>query len=137
MSQFICRLSVPLDASFKLKYPPRRTMNPAKLCASSFLSTMVAFEHSCHLLAERSFHPARFLMASYTDASQLQAEAHLKISIQATMVVAAVFAAICLSVAITGFTSLSDIADPTEIADAKGFAWFWIFLASVAIGLAA
>jgi hypothetical protein len=51
------------------------------------------------------------------------------------MVMAAIFAAICLSVAITGFTSLGDITDPTEIADAKGFAWFWTFLASVAIGL--
>ena len=51
------------------------------------------------------------------------------------MVVAAIFAAICLSVAITGFTSLGDLSDPAEVADAKGFAWFWTFLASVAIGL--
>jgi hypothetical protein len=56
----------------------------------------------------------------------------LKISVQMTMVFAAIFTAICLSVAITGFTSLGDIADPTEIADAKGFAWFWTFLGSVA-----
>ena len=52
------------------------------------------------------------------------------------MVIAAIFAAICLGVAITGFTSLSNITDPTEAADARGFAWFWTFLASVAIGLA-
>jgi hypothetical protein len=58
----------------------------------------------------------------------------LKISVQMTMVFAAIFTAICLSVAITGFTSLGDIADPTEIADAKGFAWFWTFLGSVAGG---
>ena len=51
------------------------------------------------------------------------------------MVMAAIFAAICLAVAITGFTSLGDITDPTDAADAKGFAWFWTFLASVAIGL--
>jgi len=51
------------------------------------------------------------------------------------MVIAAIFAGICLAVAITGFTSLGDITDPTEAADAKGFAWFWAFLASVAIGL--
>lgn len=50
------------------------------------------------------------------------------------MVVAAIFAAICLSVAITGFTSLGDITDPTQLADARGFAWFWAFLASIAIG---
>jgi hypothetical protein len=57
----------------------------------------------------------------------------LKISAQATMVIAAIFAVICLGVAITGFTSLGDIADPTQAADARGFAWFWTFLASVAI----
>jgi hypothetical protein len=51
------------------------------------------------------------------------------------MVFAAIFAAICLGVAITGFISLSDLTDPTEVADARGFAWFWAFLASVAIGL--
>ena len=56
----------------------------------------------------------------------------MKISVQMTMVFAAIFTAICLSVAITGFTSLGDIGDPTEIADAKGFAWFWTFLGSVA-----
>jgi hypothetical protein len=51
------------------------------------------------------------------------------------MVVAAIFAAICLSVAITGFTSLGEIADATAAADARGFAWFWTFLAVVAMGL--
>ena len=51
------------------------------------------------------------------------------------MVVAAIFATICLGVAITGFTSLSNITDPAEVADARGFAWFWTFLASVAIVL--
>ena len=59
----------------------------------------------------------------------------MKLSAQMTIVVAAIFAAICLSVAITGFTSLGEIADPKEMADAKGFAWFWTFLASVAIVL--
>ena len=57
----------------------------------------------------------------------------MKFSLRATTIVAAIFAAICLSVAITGFASLSDITDPTQMADAKGFAWFWTFLASVAI----
>jgi len=51
------------------------------------------------------------------------------------MVVAAIFAVMCLSVAIKGFTSLGDIADPTQAEDARGFAWFWTFLASVAIGI--
>jgi hypothetical protein len=50
------------------------------------------------------------------------------------MVVAAIFAAICFGVAITGFTSLGDLTDSTQIADARGFAWFWTFLGSVASG---
>ena len=49
------------------------------------------------------------------------------------MVLAAIFAVICLGVAIIGFASLGDIADPKQAADARGFAWFWTFLASVAI----
>ncbi|HZI83390.1 MAG TPA: hypothetical protein VFF44_05710 [Casimicrobiaceae bacterium] len=57
----------------------------------------------------------------------------MKLSLRATMIAAVIFAAICLSVAVTGFTSLGDITDATAIADAKGFAWFWTFLASVAI----
>jgi len=59
----------------------------------------------------------------------------MKFSLQATMIAAAIFAAICLGVAITGFTSLGNLTDPTAIADAKGFAWFWSFLGSVAIAL--
>ena len=59
----------------------------------------------------------------------------MKFSLQATMVVAAIFAAICLGVAVTGFFSLSDITDPAEVADAWGFAWFWTFLGSIGIGL--
>ena len=49
-----------------------------------------------------------------------------------TVVIAAIFAAICFCVAIAGFTSLGEIADPTQTADAKGFAWFWTFLGGVA-----
>lgn len=49
------------------------------------------------------------------------------------MVVSAIFAAVCLGVAITGFASLGDIEDATQLADAKGFASFWAFLGGVAI----
>ena len=59
----------------------------------------------------------------------------MKFTINATIIAAAIFAAICLAFAVTGFTSLGNLADPTEIADAKGFAWFWTFLATVAIVL--
>jgi hypothetical protein len=54
------------------------------------------------------------------------------ISAKLAMLSAAVFAAVCLCVAITGFASLGDIADPAQLDDAKGFAWFWMFLAAVA-----
>jgi hypothetical protein len=51
------------------------------------------------------------------------------------MVIGAIFAAICFGVAITGFTSLDSLPDPTQAADARGFAWFWTFLGSVGVGL--
>jgi hypothetical protein len=56
----------------------------------------------------------------------------MKLSLRATVILAAIFAAICFGVAITGFTSLGGISDPTALADARGFAWFWTFLGSVA-----
>jgi len=57
----------------------------------------------------------------------------MKFSLRATMIGSAIFAAVCLGVAITGFTSLRDLTDPKAIADAKGFAWFWSFLGSIAV----
>jgi hypothetical protein len=59
----------------------------------------------------------------------------MKLSLRATMIACAIFAGICLSVAITGFTSLGTLTDPTALEDAKGFAWFWSFLGSVALAL--
>ena len=61
----------------------------------------------------------------------------MKLSAQMTVVVAAVFAAVCFGVAITGFTSLGDISDPVVLSDAKGFAWFWAFLGGVAVVMGA
>ena len=57
----------------------------------------------------------------------------MKISAQLTVIIAAIFAVICFSVAITGFNALGDITDPVRAADAKGFAWFWAFLGTVAV----
>jgi hypothetical protein len=51
---------------------------------------------------------------------------------QATMIMAGIFAALCFGVAINGFLSLGDAADAAQADDARGFAWFWTFLASVA-----
>ena len=54
-----------------------------------------------------------------------------------TIVMAAIFAAICFGVAITGFTSIGEIADPAQRADGLGFAWFWTFLGVIAVALGA
>jgi hypothetical protein len=56
----------------------------------------------------------------------------MKISARLAALLAVFFAAGCLAFAVAGFMSLSDIADPAQAADARGFAWFWLFLAGVA-----
>ena len=61
----------------------------------------------------------------------------MKISAQMSVILAALFATVCFSVAITGFTSLGEIKDPTQLADAKGFAWFWAFLGTVGVAFGA
>ena len=61
----------------------------------------------------------------------------MKISAQLTILMAAVFAILCYGVAITGFSSIGEMTDPAQVADAKGFAWFWVFLGSVALALGA
>jgi hypothetical protein len=60
----------------------------------------------------------------------------LKLSLQATMLIGIIFAVACLGVAVTGFASLGEISDATQAADARGFAWFWAFLALVAMTFA-
>jgi len=57
----------------------------------------------------------------------------LKVTAKVSIVLAAIFAAICFGVALTGFSSLGEIADPVQRADAKGFAWFWAFLGFIGI----
>jgi hypothetical protein len=50
-----------------------------------------------------------------------------------SVILAVIFATICFGVAITGFSSLKDVADPVQRADGEGFAWFWTFLGFVAV----
>jgi hypothetical protein len=50
---------------------------------------------------------------------------------------AAVFAAICFGVAINGFNAMDGITDPAQLTDAKGFAWFWVFLGGVSVAFGA
>jgi hypothetical protein len=44
-----------------------------------------------------------------------------------------VFGLICLGVGVHGLWQVRDLSDATERADAQGFAWFWLFLASIAL----
>ena len=57
----------------------------------------------------------------------------MKISARLAAFLAVIFAAGCLAFAVTGFLSLRDISDPVQAADARGYAWFWMFLAGVAV----
>lgn len=57
----------------------------------------------------------------------------MKISAKMSVVLAAIFATVCFGVAITGFSSLGDIAEPAQRADGLGFAWFWTFLGVVGV----
>ena len=57
----------------------------------------------------------------------------MKISARAATIIAIVFALGCFAVALTGFTSLDEIADPVQRGHAKGYAWFWVFLGSVGV----
>ena len=59
----------------------------------------------------------------------------MNITLRMAMIMAAIFAAVTLSVAVSGFIGLRDITDPTQAADARGFALFWTFLGAIAIGL--
>lgn len=61
----------------------------------------------------------------------------MKFSAHLNTWIAAVFAIICYGVAFTGFSSIGDMTDAAQVADASGFAWFWAFLGSVAVALAA
>jgi ABC-type Na+ efflux pump permease subunit len=56
----------------------------------------------------------------------------MRLSLQATIIAGVVFALVCFGVAIHIFTSVTDIADPAQASDARGFAGFWAFLGLVA-----
>ena len=59
----------------------------------------------------------------------------LNISMRMAMIGAAIFAAVSGAFAVHGFMGLADITDPKQASDARGFIFFWTFLATVAIGL--
>ena len=49
----------------------------------------------------------------------------------------AIFAVVCYGIAINGFSSTGDMTDAAQAADARGFAWFWTFLGTVAVAFGA
>ena len=57
----------------------------------------------------------------------------MKISAQMSVIIAAIFSAVCYGVALTGYNSLGGITDPVQLSDAKGFIMFWAFLGSVGV----
>ena len=61
----------------------------------------------------------------------------MQITAKLSVIMAAIFAVICFSVAIKGFISLPDVTDATRKADGYGFAWFWAFLGTIALGCGA
>jgi hypothetical protein len=61
----------------------------------------------------------------------------MKISAQLSVILAVIFATVCFGVAISGFSSLGEITDPVQHADANGFAWFWGFLGMIAVAFGA
>ena len=45
----------------------------------------------------------------------------------------AIFALVCSGVAVSGFSAVSSMTDAAERDASLGYAWFWAFLAAVAI----
>jgi hypothetical protein len=61
----------------------------------------------------------------------------MNITAKMSVVIAAIFALVCFSVAITGFVSSGSIEDPVQRGDGYGFAWFWTFLGTIGVAFGA
>jgi hypothetical protein len=60
----------------------------------------------------------------------------MRITAQLAFWMSLVFAAICIGVGVHGLTELSSISDEAARSDARGFAWFWLFLGAIAVASA-
>jgi hypothetical protein len=57
----------------------------------------------------------------------------MKISAKLGIILSAIFTLACLAVAVKGFMSLDEIADPAQLSDAKGYIGYWLFLSFVGV----
>lgn len=57
----------------------------------------------------------------------------MKLTAQMSFWGALVFGLLCLGVGVRGLWGLADVTDEALRADAHGFAWFWLFLAAIAL----
>jgi hypothetical protein len=56
----------------------------------------------------------------------------MRLSAQFAMWAAIVFTLICVGAAYSAFSGMEGLTDPQALADARGFGWFWLFLAAIA-----
>jgi hypothetical protein len=57
----------------------------------------------------------------------------MKISAGIAMWMCVAFALVCFGFAFSGFSALETLADEAERELSRGYAWFWMFLAAVAM----
>jgi ABC-type dipeptide/oligopeptide/nickel transport system permease subunit len=58
----------------------------------------------------------------------------MKITAQMSAILSLVLGLVFLGTGINGLLHVGAMADDATRADAQGFAWFWLFLAAVALG---
>ena len=70
-------------------------------------------------------------MCEHRDCEALRGS--MKVTAQMAFWMSLVFGLACLAVGLYGLSEAASITDEAVRADARGFAWFWLFLALVAL----
>ena len=60
----------------------------------------------------------------------------MKFSAHITLWGSLIFAILCLGYAFAGFSSLDAMADEATLSDARGFAFFWLFMGGIGVAAA-
>jgi hypothetical protein len=60
----------------------------------------------------------------------------MKVSAHITLWGSAIFALFCLGYALAGFSSIDAMADEATRSDARGYAFFWLFMGGIGIATA-